>query len=101
MQWENSLYRVTVQPNLQLDLNQIGVIQQNVRMNDEATAGAIWMATNLFGKDRESHLRLEIWTGNLPVVTQFHGSTIQVSNDIQSIHPSMYPAFLRQWVPFV
>lgn len=101
MQWETSLYRVTVQPRLDLDLNQIGVIQQNVRMNDEATAGAIWMATNLFGTERESHLRLEAWTGFPPSITQFHGETIQVTENLQSVHPSNFSAFLRQWVPFI
>jgi hypothetical protein len=101
MQWEQTVYQVTVQPNRELDLNQVGVIRQNVLMKDETVAGAIWMAEILFGSSRSQHIRIDAWTGQRATLYRLYGKNVGVIDDLYSIQPSTFPIFLRNWVPFV
>jgi len=64
MNWDQSLYLITIQPNPDFTLHNIGTIQTTLTLNDEQLAGILLMVDLLFSGTDLNHLLVQLVTTN-------------------------------------
>ena len=58
-----SLFKLVYQPDVRLTINDVGVVNHNMSLNDEETAGILFAAKSVFGPAVNDHLRLYLLAG--------------------------------------
>ena len=96
MQWEQSLYRVTLRSNPDTILT-----QTNIRMKDEELAGFLWMADLLLGTARSAYLTVDIFTTRRPVAYVQSGRLLGQVWDYVPMQPEMFQIYVLADLPFL
>lgn len=96
MQWEHSLYRVTLRSNPDTIL-----AQTNIRLKDEEIAGLLWMADLILGETRNIYLSVDIFTTQRPAAYVQNGRVVAQVWDYIPMQPDMFQIYVIADLPFL
>lgn len=63
----SNIFLLTIQPNIDKTIKDIGTIQTNVNLTEDMTAGVLLMAENIWGSKYLQHITLQLYNTNISV----------------------------------